>query len=111
MAECLDKRLAINKAKRARHPGLYRKLVLDVDAHVEAVPCRDPKNDPDWWSLAANSPGGELAIRFCKHKCPVADHCLEYALRVREPLGIWGGMSLRQRTELLKKRDRQRRVA
>ena len=36
--------------------------------------------------------------------CPVRGECLEYALGIREPHGIWGGLSEGERKELLAKR-------
>jgi WhiB family redox-sensing transcriptional regulator len=33
--------------------------------------------------------------------CPVIDHCLDHALRVREPYGIWGGKSEDERASML----------
>jgi WhiB family redox-sensing transcriptional regulator len=33
--------------------------------------------------------------------CPVRRECLEYALRVREPHGIWGGLTEGERRRLL----------
>lgn len=33
--------------------------------------------------------------------CPVKRPCLEYALRIREPHGIWGGLSEVERRTLL----------
>ena len=33
--------------------------------------------------------------------CPVREACLEYALRIREPHGIWGGMSEAERRPLI----------
>ena len=30
-------------------------------------------------------------------ECPVREDCLEYALRVREPHGIWGGLTEAER--------------
>ena len=35
------------------------------------------------------------------HRCPVIDKCLDHALRVREPYGIWGGHSEDERATLL----------
>jgi WhiB family transcriptional regulator, redox-sensing transcriptional regulator len=32
--------------------------------------------------------------------CPVRAECLEYALRVREPYGIWGGLNQAERFEM-----------
>lgn len=37
-------------------------------------------------------------------KCPVANLCLEYALTARETSGIWGGMTARERADLLRKK-------
>jgi WhiB family redox-sensing transcriptional regulator len=39
------------------------------------------------------------AKQFCA-RCPVADECLNYALRTGERFGVWGGKSERQRREL-----------
>jgi WhiB family redox-sensing transcriptional regulator len=36
------------------------------------------------------------AKRICVD-CPVQRECLEYALRVREPFGIWGGLDETER--------------
>ena len=33
--------------------------------------------------------------------CPVIDACLKHALAVREPYGVWGGMSEEERTRLI----------
>lgn len=40
--------------------------------------------------------------------CPVADQCLTFALRTEQRHGIWGGLTTRQRGELVK---RQRRAS
>ena len=39
------------------------------------------------------------AKRICA-ACPVQRECLEYALRVREPFGIWGGLNETERRAL-----------
>ena len=39
--------------------------------------------------------------------CPVRSECLEYALRIREPHGIWGGLNELERRHLLRARDRE----
>lgn len=33
--------------------------------------------------------------------CPVRQPCLEYAIRIREPHGIWGGLSESERRTLI----------
>ncbi len=36
--------------------------------------------------------------------CPVKRHCLEYALEIHEPHGIWGGLNEVERKQLLERR-------
>ena len=38
--------------------------------------------------------------------CPVRIECLEYAIRIREPHGIWGGLNELERRLLIRQRDR-----
>ncbi|MDP9069829.1 MAG: WhiB family transcriptional regulator [Actinomycetota bacterium] len=33
--------------------------------------------------------------------CPVCQPCLDYAMRIREPHGIWGGLNEAERKQLL----------
>jgi WhiB family redox-sensing transcriptional regulator len=40
------------------------------------------------------------AKRVCA-VCPVRRECLDYALRVREPFGIWGGLNEAERRRLV----------
>jgi WhiB family redox-sensing transcriptional regulator len=40
-------------------------------------------------------------------ECPVRAECLEYALRTREPHGIWGGMNELERRRLLREQERR----
>ena len=37
--------------------------------------------------------------------CPVRIECLEYAIRIREPHGIWGGLNELERRVLIRERD------
>jgi WhiB family redox-sensing transcriptional regulator len=34
-------------------------------------------------------------------RCPVIESCLKHALSVREPYGVWGGMSEEERARLI----------
>jgi WhiB family redox-sensing transcriptional regulator len=43
----------------------------------------------------------EQAKRICS-SCTVRGECLEYALRVREPYGIWGGLTELERRARLR---------
>jgi WhiB family transcriptional regulator, redox-sensing transcriptional regulator len=38
--------------------------------------------------------------------CPVRIECLEYAVRIREPHGIWGGLNELERRLLIRDRER-----
>ena len=44
------------------------------------------------------------AKAFCR-RCPVREECLEYALRIREEHGIWGGLNEMERRQLLRQRS------
>lgn len=45
----------------------------------------------------------EAAKAVCR-TCPVLRQCREHALRVREPYGVWGGMSEHEREDILGQR-------
>lgn len=40
--------------------------------------------------------------------CPVQRECLAWALRVREPYGVWGGLSTSEREDLIRSVRRSR---
>jgi len=40
------------------------------------------------------------AAKAVCHDCPVLLNCREHALRVREPYGVWGGMTEYEREEV-----------
>lgn len=42
--------------------------------------------------------------------CPVKQQCLDHALAVREPYGVWGGLTEDERAELLAQRRRRQAV-
>lgn len=44
-------------------------------------------------------------------RCAVLDQCRQHALRVREPYGIWGGLTEHERRVLLRNRDRTLRMS
>lgn len=43
----------------------------------------------------------ELRAKAICAACPVREACLEYAIRIREPHGIWGGLSESERKPML----------
>jgi WhiB family transcriptional regulator, redox-sensing transcriptional regulator len=40
-------------------------------------------------------------------QCPVISNCLKWALDAREPFGVWGGTSAKERARMLEGRDRR----
>lgn len=46
----------------------------------------------------------ERAKALCA-QCPVLQECREHALRVREPYGVWGGLTEQEREEIFRSED------
>ena len=69
-------------------------------------------HDPeDWFPEPGDDPRRTAdAQHVCRTECPVKTECLLYALARHERFGIWGGMTPRQRTRLVKE-ARARRAA
>ena len=42
-----------------------------------------------------------MAKALCA-RCPVVAECLDHALTVREPFGVWGGLNQTEREHLLR---------
>lgn len=57
--------------------------------------------DPDWWFPAQHKPGEErdIARAICQ-RCPVKEPCLDWAVKLPELHGIWGGLSVKQRRSI-----------
>jgi len=47
----------------------------------------------------------EMQAKAVCASCPVIENCLRWALRAREPYGVWGGMSVEEREALLTARS------
>ncbi len=67
--------------------------------------CRGPESAV-FFPPASNERREEREMREAKAKsicaeCRVRAECLEYALTIREPHGIWGGLNEHERRELL----------
>lgn len=43
----------------------------------------------------------ETAAKQLCARCPVIEQCLEHALKVREPYGVWGGLTVGERENIL----------
>ncbi len=61
--------------------------------------CRN--KDPDVFFPESAAQARE-AIAIC-NTCPVMVECLEYSLEARERFGVWGGLTDKQRRQLLRR--------
>jgi len=62
--------------------------------------------DPEIFFSPESERGPRRRAREAKAKaycsaCPVVRTCLEHALKVKEPYGVWGGMTTGERAQLL----------
>lgn len=60
------------------------------------------QTDPD--SFFIDKGGSPLPAKRICSRCDVKAECLEYALDTRQPHGIWGGKTVRERKRLLRRR-------
>jgi WhiB family redox-sensing transcriptional regulator len=44
----------------------------------------------------------QATIKAICRECPVKDLCLDYAIEAREEYGIWGGLTTKERNELIR---------
>lgn len=72
--------------------------------HVKAS-CRGPQADvffpPPHVERKEERQEREGAAKAICDRCPVRRPCLDYAIRIREPHGIWGGLNELERKHLL----------
>ena len=84
-------------------PSLAAEPVWRVDAR-----CRDESAvhfyAPSSGERREDKRAREAAARALCRACPVQRQCLEYALVVQEPHGIWGGHNELERRRLLRQR-------
>lgn len=64
---------------------------------------RCAQTDPDMFFPSPGERERANDARSICGRCDVAAECLEFALRTHEPHGIWGGLTARQRTALVKR--------
>jgi WhiB family redox-sensing transcriptional regulator len=67
--------------------------------------CRGPQAavffPPSYFERKDERSDRESRAKAICSSCSVAKPCLEYALRIREPHGIWGGLNELERKSLL----------
>ncbi len=61
---------------------------------------------PSYFEKRAQKDAREAKAKRICARCTVRVECLEYALRIRESHGIWGGLNEMERRAILRQRDR-----
>lgn len=62
---------------------------------------------PNYFEKRSEKEGREARAKAICDRCPVRAQCLDYALKIREPHGIWGGLNEFERRQLLRQRALQ----
>lgn len=79
---------------------------LDESWETKAA-CRGPHTDlffpPDHFEKKTKREFRERQAKAICAECPVKQSCLEYALRIREPHGVWGGLNEAERKQVLER--------
>lgn len=74
---------------------------------MDRARCRD--QDPEAFFVRGAALSRQ-AVRICQ-RCVVRDLCLQYAMEHEIDLGIWGGLTERQRRRLLRMQAAERAAA
>lgn len=78
------------------------------DAWQVKAACRGPQAlvffPPSTFERKDEKQDRERRAKAICSTCAVKQPCLDYALRIREPHGIWGGLSESERKRILEKR-------
>ncbi|HYF12169.1 MAG TPA: WhiB family transcriptional regulator [Actinomycetota bacterium] len=60
---------------------------------------------PSYFEKRYEKDAREAKAKAICDRCPVREPCLEYALRIREPHGVWGGLNETERRHVLRQRS------
>jgi WhiB family redox-sensing transcriptional regulator len=66
---------------------------------------------PSYFEKRAEKTAREAVAKAICARCSVREECLEYALRTRDPHGVWGGMNEMERRAELRRRTEEHREA
>jgi WhiB family redox-sensing transcriptional regulator len=73
----------------------YITLARAIESAETIPPCQT--TDFELWFAETSGVGGSKVAKKLCQACPVKVECLGYALDAREPHGIWGGMTVKDR--------------
>jgi len=60
---------------------------------------------PNYFEKREEKDAREAQAKVLCARCPVREPCLEYALRTRDPHGVWGGLNELERRRLVRTRE------
>ncbi|MHB8319271.1 MAG: WhiB family transcriptional regulator [Acidimicrobiales bacterium] len=84
----------------------------DLEDWQERAACRGPQASaffpPSVGERKEDRSRRESLAKSICHACRVSSDCLEYAIKIREQHGIWGGLNETERMVLLEKRHSAR---
>jgi WhiB family redox-sensing transcriptional regulator len=86
----------------------------DIGWQYDAA-CRGEESElffaPNYFERKEEKEAREARAKMICGACEVRGICLDYALRNREPHGIWGGLNEIERKAVIRERDRAARRA
>jgi WhiB family transcriptional regulator, redox-sensing transcriptional regulator len=62
---------------------------------------------PSYFERRSEKVAREAVAKAICARCPVREECLAFALEVRDPHGVWGGLNEMERRTLLRERGRR----
>ena len=65
---------------------------------------------PNYFEKREQKNARETRARAICARCEVREVCLEYALGIREPHGIWGGLNESERRAIVRSREREQKA-
>ena len=78
----------------------YLALGLAIENADTIPPCQTTDFEL-WFAETSGLGGSKVAKKLCR-ACPVQVECLTYALDAREPHGIWGGTTVKDRLRIIR---------
>lgn len=86
---------------RVGTPKLHVPRVYEDTSWMDSGLCRGA-DQRDFFPALGDLGGMTGAAKALCARCPVADTCLDYALRHSERFGIWGGKTPKERAKIRK---------
>lgn len=62
---------------------------------------------PSYFERRSEKVAREAVAKAICIRCPVREECLDFALEVRDPHGVWGGLNEMERRTLVRERERR----